>query len=136
MSCVSTRNWGRSSRICWRQRGFSEPGKNGENDKAVALVPLNRREAQPRVLEGRLRDLPPAEYAIELVMPDYSDKLTAKAGPPGKPDAGKPMRAAFAIRPPDSKEMIDLENALAAAGGNRGQERRQGFHAGKCRRIG
>ena len=84
-------------------------GKNGENDKVVALVPLNRREAQPRVLEGRLRDLPPAEYAIELVMPDYSDKLTAKAGPPGKPDAGKPMRAAFTIRPPDSKEMIDLE---------------------------
>ncbi|MGH7172348.1 MAG: hypothetical protein ACRELG_18890, partial [Gemmataceae bacterium] len=89
-----------------------KPGKSGENDKAVALVPLSRREAQPRVLEGRLRDLPPGEYAIELVMPDYADKLTAKAGPPGKPDAsvpGKPMRAHFTIRPPDSKEMIDLE---------------------------
>lgn len=80
-----------------------KPGKIDENEKAVALVPLSRREAQPRVLEGRLRDLPPGEYAIELVMPDYADRLTAKGEP------GKPMRAAFTIRPPDSKEMIDLE---------------------------
>ncbi|HTU20170.1 MAG TPA: hypothetical protein VMG10_19050 [Gemmataceae bacterium] len=89
-----------------------KPGKTGENEKAVALVPLSRRAAQPRVLEGRLRDLPPGEYAIELVMPDYADKLTVKAGPPGKPNGGepgKPMRASFTIRPPDSKEMIDLE---------------------------
>jgi hypothetical protein len=89
-----------------------KPGKTGEDEKAVALVPLSRRESQPRVLEGQVRDLPPGEYAIELAMPDYADKLTAKSAPPGKPDAGepgKPMRAHFTIRPPDSKEMIDLE---------------------------
>ncbi|HEY7311928.1 MAG TPA: hypothetical protein VH643_21370 [Gemmataceae bacterium] len=87
-------------------------GEAGAADKAVALVPLTRREAQPRVLEGRLRDLPPGEYAIELVVPDLADKLLAKEGPPGKPGSGKPgepMRAHFTMKPPDSKEMIDLE---------------------------
>ncbi|HEY7329502.1 MAG TPA: hypothetical protein VH592_17825 [Gemmataceae bacterium] len=81
-----------------------QPGKNGETEKAVALVPLSRRSAQPRVLEGALRGLSPGDYSIELVMPDYNDKLSAKTGPPGKP-----MRAPFTIRPPQSKEMIDLE---------------------------
>ncbi len=86
-------------------------GKAGETDKTVALVPLSRRPAQPRVLEGRLRDLPPGEYDIELSMPDYADKLLAKSGPSGKPNVGepgKPLRAHFTIRPPESKEMIDL----------------------------
>lgn len=89
-----------------------KPGKPGAGDKSVALVPLSRRPAQPRVLEGRIRDLPAGEYAIELEMPDYADKLLAKAGPPGKPstgEPGKPMRALFLVKPPDSKEMIDLE---------------------------
>jgi len=89
-----------------------KPAKDGEAEKAVALVPLSRRAAQPRVLEGRVRDLPAGEYAVELVMPDFTDKLLAKAGPAGKPNAGepgKPMRAHFTMKPPDSKEMIDLE---------------------------
>jgi hypothetical protein len=81
-----------------------QPGKSGEAEKAVALAPLTRRAAQPRVLEGRIRGLTPGEYDIELVLPDYSDKLQAKEGPPDKP-----MRAHFTIRPPQSKEMIDLE---------------------------
>jgi hypothetical protein len=81
-----------------------QTGKSGGTDKAVALVPLNRRAAQPRVLEGQVRSLPPGEYAVELVMPDYADKLSAKAGPPDKS-----MRAHFTIRPPESQEMIDLE---------------------------
>jgi hypothetical protein len=89
-----------------------KPGKGGEGEKAVALVPLSRRAAQPRVLEGQIRGLPPGEYAIELEIPDYADKLLAKLGPPGKGnigEPGKPMRAPFLVRPPDSKEMIDLE---------------------------
>jgi hypothetical protein len=89
-----------------------KPGKDGKAEQAVALVPLSRRQAQPRVLEGQVRDLPPGEYAVELVIPDFADKLLAKAGPPGKPgagEAGKPMRAHFTRKPPDSREMIDLE---------------------------
>jgi hypothetical protein len=87
-------------------------GESGQPEKAVALLPLGRKEAQPRVLEGRVRDLPPGEYAIELVLPDFADKLLAKAVPPDQPGGGepsKPMRAHFTIKPPDSKEMIDLE---------------------------
>jgi hypothetical protein len=89
-----------------------KPGKPGTSEKTVALVPLSRRAAQPRVLEGRIRDLPPGEYAIELELPDYADKLLAKAMPPGKHsvgEPGKPMRASFIVRPPEGKEMIDLE---------------------------
>jgi hypothetical protein len=76
----------------------------GNEDQTVAFVPLGRRAAQPRVLEGRIRDLPPGEYDMELVMPDYNEKLLASSGPPARP-----MRAHFTIRPPQSKEMIDLE---------------------------
>lgn len=87
-------------------------GQEKEKEKPAALVPLNRRTAQPRVLDGQVRDLPPGEYAIELDIPDFSDKLQAKPSPPGKPssgEAGKPLRARFLIKPPESKEMIDLQ---------------------------
>jgi hypothetical protein len=77
-------------------------GKPGEKEEAVALAPLARRPAQPRVLDGRLRDLPAGQYAIELVIPDLADKLTTS-------DAAKPLRATFTVLPPDSTEMIDLE---------------------------
>jgi hypothetical protein len=73
------------------------PGK----EKAVALVPLTRREAQPRVLEGKVSGLPPGAYGVELVIPDLADKLRA-------PEGGKPLRAHFTLRAPDSAEMIDL----------------------------
>ncbi len=79
-------------------------GKSGEKEKAVALVPLSRREAQPRTLAGSIRSLPPGEYAIELVLPEFADKLQAKEG-----QKEKPMQAHFTIRPPQSRELIDLE---------------------------
>src|SRR5262249_49982390 len=75
--------------------------KKSEEDKPVALVPLNKRPAQPRVLEGQLRDLPPGRDAVELAMPDLADKLKHKEG--------KPLRAPFTILPPESKETADLE---------------------------
>ena len=84
-------------------------GGPGEKDKAVALLPLGRREAQPRVLEGKVRDLPPGDYAVELVIPDLADKLMMGAGPDGAKKTGEPLRALFTMKPPDSKEMIDLE---------------------------
>jgi hypothetical protein len=86
-------------------------GGPGEKEKAVALLPLARREAQPRVLEGKVSGLAPGQYNIELVIPDLADKLRAPGGPPGSPEAaraGEPLRAHFTLRPPDSPEMIDL----------------------------
>ena len=51
-------------------------------------------------------DLPPGQYAIELVIPDLADKLRAPA-PDGKPPG--PLRSAFTVLPPDSTEAVDLE---------------------------
>jgi hypothetical protein len=79
-------------------------GKEGE--RAVALVPLKRRPAQPRVLEGQLRDLPAGKYAIELAIPSLADKLLGPAEQ-GKP--ARPLRALFTVLPPESKETVDLE---------------------------
>jgi hypothetical protein len=88
-----------------------EDNKAPDKSETIALVPLSRRAAQPRLLDGQVRDLPPGEYALELDIPDYADKLLAKPTPPGKPnagEAGKPMRARFLVKPMESKEMLDL----------------------------
>jgi hypothetical protein len=80
-------------------------GGAGTRWESVALVPLKRRERQPRVLEGRMRDLPTGQYAIELAIPQLADKLQATPGPDGQP---APLRAAFTVLPPESKEMVEL----------------------------
>jgi hypothetical protein len=77
-----------------------------EVERTVALVPLARRPAQPRVLEGQLRDLSAGKYAVELAIPSLADKLLAPA------EEGKkamPLRALFTILPPESRETVDLE---------------------------
>jgi hypothetical protein len=79
-------------------------GNAGE--ESIALVPLNRREAQQRVLEGKLRDLPAGHYAVELVIPELADKLSAPAGPDG--EGGKKLRATFSVTPPDGEELVEL----------------------------
>jgi hypothetical protein len=75
--------------------------KKPDEDKPVALVPLSKRPAQPRVLEGQLRDLPPGRYAVELAIPELTEKLKDKDG--------KPLRAPFTILPPESKETAELD---------------------------
>jgi hypothetical protein len=82
------------------------PSADKEVERSVALVPLNRRPAQPRVLEGQLRDLPAGKYAVELAIPDLADKLM---GPPEAGKQPKPLRALFTVLPPESKETVDLE---------------------------
>lgn len=74
-------------------------------DEAVALVPLTRRDAQPRVLEGRLRDLPPGSYAVELAIPELADRIRDAIGSEGKPDR---FRATFTVAMPESTEMVEL----------------------------
>jgi hypothetical protein len=82
------------------------PDEPGGAEKPVALVPLKSRPAKPRVLEGKVRDLPGGRYAIELAIPDLADKLMA---PPDKDKKPAPLRAVFTMLPPESKEMIELE---------------------------
>jgi hypothetical protein len=96
---------------------------DGDKEEAVALMELNRREAEPRVLEGKMTGLPAGKYAVELVIPELADKVRTGAGEPGRPD--KPLRAEFTQLPPESREMIDLETRwpllqqLAGASGGR-----------------
>jgi hypothetical protein len=73
-----------------------------EREQAVALVPLNRRAAQPSVLEGKVRDLPAGRYAVELAIPDLADRLK------GEGEADRPLRAEFAMLPPESSETVEL----------------------------
>jgi hypothetical protein len=77
---------------------------NGK-EAAEAVVQLKRLEAQPRVLEGRVRNLPPGQYSIELAIPELADKLHGPPGPDGQP--GK-LRATFTVTAPDTDEMIEL----------------------------
>jgi hypothetical protein len=87
--------------------------KAANEEEAVALVPLNRRPARPRVLEGQAPALAPGQYALELVIPELEEKLkTLPATAPGPGEAAKPAsppRATFSVTPPDSTELIDLE---------------------------
>jgi hypothetical protein len=80
-------------------------GDGPAGEKSVALVPLKRREAQPHVLEGKVRDLLPGRYEIELAIPELADKLAAPPGPDGKP--GK-LRASFTVTAPEGEEMVEL----------------------------
>jgi hypothetical protein len=80
-------------------------GEGGAGEQAVALVPLKRREAQPRVLEGKVRDLLPGRYELELAIPELADKLTAPPGPDGKPAK---LRASFTVTAPEGEEMVEL----------------------------
>jgi hypothetical protein len=64
-------------------------------EEAIALVPLSRREAQPGVLEGRLRDLPPGNYRMELAIPEVADKVAG-------------LRAGFSVTPSETDELIEL----------------------------
>lgn len=71
-----------------------------DDRKRVALVPLGRRPAQPRVMEGPLRSLPPGRYEVELAVPDLADKLKDKDG--------EPLKAAFTVLPSESVETANL----------------------------
>jgi hypothetical protein len=84
-------------------RVFRRDGKDGQ-EEAVALIPLDQRDGQLRVLQGQLAKLPPGQYAIELVSPDLAGKLDD----PARRDEKKPLRATFSVLPPESAEMIDL----------------------------
>ena len=88
------------------------PTGKDNSEEAVALVPLNRRPARPRVLEGQAPALPPGQYTLELVIPELESKLKllppAAGAPPGAQSAGR-LRTTFSVLPPDSTELIDLE---------------------------
>jgi hypothetical protein len=82
------------------------PDGPGEAEKAAALVPLSTSPARPRMWNGQLRDLPPGKYALELAIPELAPRLL-DAPKDGKP--AKPLRATFAVLPPEPQELLALE---------------------------
>jgi hypothetical protein len=72
-------------------------------EAAVGLVPLKALEAQPRLLEGRIPGLAPGRYAIELDIPDLSDKLAGLSIADMKDKA-----PSFTVAPQTSAESLEL----------------------------
>lgn len=71
-----------------------------------ATVQLERKAAQPRVLEGKAPPyLPAGQYVIELAIPELAGKLDAAPNPDGN---STKLRASFTILPTESEEMIEL----------------------------
>ncbi len=97
-------------------------------DEVVALIPLDMRQGQPRVLQGKVANLPPGQYAIELVIPDLADKLDNPV-----PNSGEEI-AAGDVQPVAAGQFrVDRPgNQPTAAGRNRTQKRRASVHAGRC----
>ena len=89
----------------------------GGKEEPVSLLPLTK-AARPNTLEGRLRDLTPGRYALELDLP-------ALGGVQRDDAKSAPLRATFEVVAPPSRELVDLEcneallRQIAAASGGR-----------------
>ena len=76
---------------------------DGKEEK-VGAVTLLVREGQPRMLEGKVRNLPPGTYRIALDIAPLADKLRE----PADPMAPGATRAEFVVVAPPSEEMLDV----------------------------
>lgn len=92
-----------------------------EKEPVPTLVPLEASEARPRELTATLHDLSPGQYAVELDVPEWADRLQGPPGPDGRAEA---LRAQFEVLPPDAEELVELsgsrgllEQIAAASGG-------------------
>lgn len=97
------------------------PAKEGEAEQAVGLTPLDQPDGRPRDVTGKVRNLSPGRYAVELEIPDWADQLQGPVGPDGR--AAK-LRSTFEVLPPDNEEVVELsadlpllEEMAAASGG-------------------
>jgi hypothetical protein len=90
-------------------RLFKLPEKDGQAERPLALAPLTQPDGRPRDLSGRLRDLGPGKYAVELEIPDWADQLV---GPPGPDGRATRLRSTFEVLPPDNEELVELSADL------------------------
>lgn len=90
-------------------------------EEAIAVVELTPREGDARILEGRVKDLPPGEYRVEPDLPDLAEKLKE----PPAADGSTNGQARFLVTAPDNEELTELAadrkllDALAAEGGGK-----------------
>lgn len=69
-------------------------------EESIVLSKLKPHHYVPGELDGTQANLPPGDYAMELVIPEVEEKLNG-------PD-GKKLRTHFKVLPPDSGELLDL----------------------------
>ncbi|HBI41789.1 MAG TPA: hypothetical protein DDY78_02905, partial [Planctomycetales bacterium] len=71
--------------------------RRGGDGKPVAVVPLNRKPAQPSTFEARVANLPEGDYEVRLEMPAVADKLLASPTPPNVQEKTppEPIKASF-----------------------------------------
>jgi hypothetical protein len=81
------------------------PAEAGGKETPVTLAPLGHPDGRPRDLAGKVRDLTPGRYAVELEVPEWADQLQGPPGPDGR--AGR-LRCTFEVAPPDNEELVDL----------------------------
>ncbi len=81
------------------------PSKEGEAERTLGLTPLQQPDGRPRDVAGKLRDLTPGRYAIELEIPDWADQLQGAVGVDGRPST---LRSTFEVLPPDNEEVVEL----------------------------
>jgi hypothetical protein len=74
------------------------PANEKEVEKLVSLVPLSQPENRARDLTGKIRELAPGKYAVELVIDDWVNSLQETPTP----------RSAFEVLPPDNEELTEL----------------------------
>jgi hypothetical protein len=85
------------------------PGKEGEVEQPVGLTPLQQPDNRPRDVTGKIRDLTPGRYAIELEIPDWADQLVGPVGADGRQSK---LRSTFEVLPPDNEEVVELSADL------------------------
>ena len=96
------------------------PQKDGDREAMVGLTPLTLPENRNREVTGKVRDLPPGKYGLELEIPDWTEHLQGAVGPDGR---ALPLRSTFEVLPPDNEELVELSsdepllNAMADSSG-------------------
>ena len=73
--------------------------KADKSSEVVAVVPLKVSAQQSKLLEGKLRDLPPGSYRVLLDVPDLRDPAAPAEREPGAP---------FQVLSPENAELLDL----------------------------
>jgi hypothetical protein len=75
--------------------------RDGKPDETAAIVELAAQPQRPRLLEGKIKQLPPGNYRLELDIPELRDKLADL-------DKDAAQVHGFTVTPPENGEHVDL----------------------------
>jgi hypothetical protein len=75
--------------------------RDGKPDEIAAVVTLAPQPQRPRMLEGKVKQLPAGNYRLELDIPELKDKLAELKQAAGESHG-------FTVTPPENGEQVDL----------------------------